>query len=241
MDMGKRIILLMTVVSLMLFSGCGGTKEEDTWLLNAGLDKEETREELYEKAKKEDVLVVYTVSTRITQVKESFEKEYPGLFVEVRDLRSPDLIEAVEENYNGNMKECDLVICNDNSGEFKTRLIDTGIVVPYLPKDIEPHMKNIGADGAVSFVYETQMVFFNEEKFGKSPERNLWALTDERYKGRIYMPNPLRSFSTYAFCSSSMGKNKEFAASYLEYYGKRLEPEDEERRQNCFGRGYFLT
>ena len=50
-------------------SGCGKTAEEDAWLAEAALDKEETAEELYEKALKEDVLVVYTVSTRATQTK----------------------------------------------------------------------------------------------------------------------------------------------------------------------------
>ena len=212
--------------SLLLLVGCSGKKETDPPQAGKELDNSETKEELYEKAKKEDVLIVYTVSTRATKVKESFEKEYPGLFVEVRDLRSPDLIEAVEEDYTKGLDECDIVICNDNSGEFKSRLIDTGIVLPYLPKDIKPHMKNISDDGTVSFVYEAQMVFYNEQKYESIPETNLWALTDEKYKGRIYMPNPLRSFSAYAFCSSSLSKKNEFADSYYRYYGKKPEADN---------------
>ena len=62
---------------LCITAACGKTADEDAWLAGAALDKEETADELYEKALKEDVLVVYTVSTRATRTKEAFEKLYP--------------------------------------------------------------------------------------------------------------------------------------------------------------------
>ena len=172
---------------------------------------------------KEVVLIVYTVSTRLTEVKESFEREYPGLLVEIRDLRSPNLVSAVEENYQKGGSDCDVVICSDNSGDFKTRLADTGIVTGYVPKDIGKHFKTAdnsreageqqgnNADGILSFVYEAEMLFYNSAEYESCPIENIWELTDEKYRNRIYMPNPLRSFSTYTLCTSMFQTESERA------------------------------
>ena len=117
-----RIFKKLTAVLLTILLCTGCTKEAadmDRWLETAALDAQESPQELYEKALKEDVLIVYTVSTRLAQTKESFEAAYPGLTVELRDVRSPSLIEAVEQNHEKGNRDCDVVLCNDNSGEFK--------------------------------------------------------------------------------------------------------------------------
>lgn len=66
--------------------------------------------------------------------------------------------------------------------------------------------------------------FFNGAKFESSPIENIWELTDEKYKGTIYIPSPLRSFSTYAFCGSSLNCAIEFEEAYREYFKKEYEP-----------------
>ena len=98
--------------------------------------------------------MVYTVSTRATKTKEAFEAAYPGLCVEIRDLRSPDLVEEVEKNYYSGLSDCDVIICNDNSGEFKSRIADNGIAVSYLPSDIAAKMKEPESNPMGSFTYE---------------------------------------------------------------------------------------
>ena len=234
-----RIFKKLTAVLLTLLLCTGCTKEAadmDRWLETAALDAQESPQELYEKALKEDVLIVYTVSTRLAQTKESFEAAYPGLTVELRDVRSPSLIEAVEQNHEKGNRDCDVVLCNDNSGEFKQRLTDKGLVYPYLPEDIAAHRKEgVGGDGA-SFLLETEMLFYNSGKFDSCPIRNLWELTEEKYRGRIYMPNPLNSFSTYAFCGASMQKETELAEAYRRYSGKEAVPAEGENVAELFWR-----
>ncbi len=220
--MKKRIvktISVMLAVSICILTACGRTAKEDAWLENAGLDKYETAEELYEKALQENVLVVYTVSTRATKTKEAFEAVYPGLCVEIRDLRSPDLVEEVEKNYYSGLSDCDVIICNDNSGEFKSRIADNGIAVSYLPSDIAAKMKDPESNPMGSFTYEAEMLFYNSAKYDECPIENIWELTDEKYKDRIYMPNPLHSFSTFAFCGGLLGCEDELASAYKDLYG----------------------
>lgn len=189
------------------------------WLKEAKLEADETAEELYEAALAENTLIVYTVSTRITTVKESFEKAYPGLSVEVRDLRSPNLVESVWLNYSTSGSNCDVVICNDNSGSFYSRLVKTGAVVPYLPSDIRSKMQPECVEDTITFLNEAELFFYNTERYAKCPISNVWELTDEKYLGKIYVPNPLRSFSTYALFGSILEQSDELAAAYVSLYG----------------------
>ena len=226
----NKACLLLTLIMAFswVMSGCASNTVEvktqaEEWMDKVGLSEEKTVDELYEAALKEDVLIIYTVSTRVTKTKESFETAYPGLFVEVRDLRSPDLIDAVTANFEAGKSECDIVICNDCSGDFKSKLIDTGMVVPYLSADIKEKMKPGHVGEYISFLDEAEMIYYNSDKFSEAPIKNIWELTEEKYKGRIYMPSPLRSFSTYAFVGSSTLHDDEFISAYEEYYGKKYD------------------
>ena len=216
--MGKLLgRLAIFILIAAAFTGCG-KKERDEWLEAAALTTDESVSELYEKALKEDILIVYTVTTRAAQTKESFEAQYPGLCVEIRDLRSPDLIDAVEANFKNGGSDCDVVICTDNSGDFRERLVNTSAVVPYLPSDIAAHMSMRGDKEPVDFVNEAELLFYSAKRWDSCPITNIWELTEERYKGLIYMPNPLRSFSTYALCSATFDRSDDLKKA-LEAYG----------------------
>lgn len=222
----KSFIAGIAFLGVMIETACGQNEYDRfaAWDAEASLESPFSEEELYEKALSEDVLIVYTVSTRVTKVKESFEAKYPGLSVEVRDLRSPDLIEAVRSNYEKGQKECDVVICNDNSGALKKTLVDSGIVVKYVPSDIAPKMKSGKNVASLSFLDEAELLFYNGAKYDSLPIENIWELTEEKYKGTIFIPSPLRSFSTYTFCGSSLNRAEDFEEAYVDYFGKEYEP-----------------
>ncbi len=212
----------MLAMLILLQTGCKSkSADENQWLLEANTEANESVEELYESALKEDTLIVYTVSTRITKVKESFEKDYPGLSIEVRDLRSPDLVDAVWANYKNNGSDCDVVICNDNSGSFYEKLVKTGAVVPYLPSDIKEHMMPECVGEMVTFINEAELLFYNTEKYDSCPIENIWELTLEQYYEKIYIPNPIRSFSTYALFGSILEQSEALEKAYIKLYGHK--------------------
>jgi len=78
------------------------------------------------------------------------------------------------------------------------------------------------------------MIYYNSKRFASCPIKNIWELTDEKYKGRIYMPSPLRSFSTFAFVGSSSLHNDEFEKAYEEFYGKKYESDSESTAAEVF-------
>ena len=56
----------LVLICCILFTGCA-KDTGDKWLKQAALDADESVEELYKKAQAEDILIVYTVSTRAVQ------------------------------------------------------------------------------------------------------------------------------------------------------------------------------
>lgn len=216
-------LLLLAAVMMTGLSGCKNKVDsKDEWLSYAALDESETSEELYEKALKEDILVVYSVTTRVTQTKDAFEKAYPGLCVEIRDMRSPNLIEAAVDNYERGYSDCDVILCNDNSGDFKEKIVDRKIAYPYIPADIKDKVKEGTNEGMGSFLNEAEMLFYDGAKYETCPIENIWELTEERFRGKVYMPNPLQSFSTYAFCGASFEHADELSKAYEDYAGEPL-------------------
>ncbi|MBE5923768.1 MAG: extracellular solute-binding protein [Lachnospiraceae bacterium] len=234
---GRIFAMVITILLISIYiSGCriNDNANADKWLESADLSGDDDENELYENALKEDILIVYTVSTRATQVKESFEKEYPGLHVEIRDLRSPELIKAVAESVDTEKYDADVVICNDNSGTFKSELLDKGKVYPYIPHDIKENMKDGHVTDMITFLDEAELMFYNGTKYEKSPISNVWELTEEKYKGKIIMPSPLRSFSTYALCAAILDSSDVLEEAYKEYAGSELEIPDDNNASEYF-------
>lgn len=210
-------------------TGCGNkekdnwrAKEMEQWVQEANLSSAETAKELYQTALEEDTLVIYSVSSRVFDVKESFEKEYPGLTVEVKDIRGEDVINMLLDNYEKGNYSCDLVICSDCDGRLNKELLQPGILYPYIPRDIGQKMKPGHADRELVFVGEALMFFYNENVFDEQPIHNIWELTEEEYKEKIIMANPIDSFSTYGFCSAVLGESQKIEKAYEEYAGGRL-------------------
>lgn len=200
-----------------------GQKEYlEKWLLEADLSAGESSEELYNAALEEDTLVIYSVSSRAFEVKESFEKKYPGLMVEIKDIRSEDVVSMLQENYKNKNYACDLVMCSDCNGSLNRELLEPEILYTYTPPDIAPKMKERHMDDGLTFVGESIMFFYNNGIYSKQPIHNIWELTQEEYKGKIIMANPLSSFSTYGFCSAILAEPDKIALAYEKYAGEPL-------------------
>ena len=164
--MRKRFFYALLGLFILLTASCAPqvdkkTKAMYTWLQTANLSAQETPQELYQKALEEDTLVVYTITSRITEVKKSFEAQYPGLYVEVQDVKSGEILGMVQENYASGRFACDIVICNDNNAEPSAALVDTRIIYPYIPFDIAPKLKEGHGEDQLYFLDEAQMIFYN--------------------------------------------------------------------------------
>lgn len=227
--MKRWIAILLAVVLLLVTSGCGAPAvspsemELTQWLEQANLEAEETPAQLYEAALKEDTLVVYSTTTRIYKVKESFEAAYPGLTVEVYDTRAHDMVDALLNSYENRTWSCDVVICSDDNANLTNKLLPLHIVNKYVPYDIAPALREEANKELLYFVGEFEQLFYNTEVYEQCPIDNWWELTEPRWKDNIYMNSPLRSFPAYALVHSVIANSDKMADAYLEQYGTPLE------------------
>ncbi len=197
----------------------------DEWLTGAQFDAEHTPDELYEQALAEDTLIVYSTTTRIYEVKDSFEKQYPGLTVEVYDTRAHDLVEILKTSYETGEVLCDVVICSDDTGVLSGELLPQGIINKYVPYDIAPNLNEVANAELLSFVIETEQLFYNPNIYDERPIDNWWELTEPQWQGKVYMNSPLRSYPAYALVHAVITNEEEMRNAYFDRYGETLSQE----------------
>lgn len=226
--MNKKIVLvfLLVIFSALLITSCSNNavtpqqKDMSIWLKTAKLDAHETPEQLYKAALKEDTLTIYSITTRVLDVKKSFEKQYPGLTVEVHDIRTNDLIDALRENYKQQKYICDICICTDSDTVISRDLIPNGIVYKYAPYDIADKLLPSHNTDQLEFLGEIIQLFYNDEVYKKSPVTNWWELTEPRFKGKVYFADP--SNTSFGILCEIIQNSEEMAKAYRELYGKEL-------------------
>jgi len=222
----KKRILSALCAGLMLLCACAVNKPDlqqkdmEKWLETAKLDAAESPEELYAAALKEDTLVIYSISTRMMDVKESFEKKYPGLTVEVQDIRAGDLVEKLRDNYANRRYDCDIAVFTDSDTVISHDLVPSGLLYKYTPHDIAPKLYPENNTDRLEFLGEVIQIFYNDEVYDSPPVTNWWELTEPRFKGKVFIATPLRSLTTFAALCTMVQNGEEMAGAYRELYGK---------------------
>ncbi len=226
--MKRAIALLSLAAILILICSCAVQRDStssdmETWLEDAHLGAEETPEALYEKALTEDTLVIYSSSTRVMDVKDSFEAQYPGLTVYIKDSRSVDLVNELKTDFENRDYICDIVLCSDDNGIISQELIPEGIVYKYVPYDIADKIRPENDMAILPLVAEIEMVFYNTEVYDAPPINNWWELTEEKFYGKVVMPNPIKSFSAMGLVGMMIKNSDVMAQAYRDLYGTDLE------------------
>lgn len=225
----KKRILAAFCAAFLLLGGCAGQKptaqqaDMAVWLEKARLDAEETPEELYAAALEEETLVIYSISTRMLDVKKSFEKQYPELTVEVQDIRAGDLVGKLRENYENRRYDCDITIFTDSDTVISRELVPEGLLYKYIPYDIAGKLLPEYNTDRLEFLGEIIQMYYNDQVYNQPPMTNWWELTEPRFKDKVYIATPMRSFTTFAALCTMVQNSDEMARAYEELYGEKLE------------------
>ena len=246
----KRVIAPILAMILVL-SACTPKPTESSdpladWIINARLDAEETAAELYAAALNEGMLVVNSTSTRMFDVAESFEREYPGLIVKVEHLREEELYDKLLNNYETGDFAVDVVVSADGRGIMSNELLPKNVVIKYVPYDIKDNILPGNNEDLLMLAGEAAMFSYNERHYPEPPVSNWWELTEEKWRGMIYAPNPARSTTTLAFFATVIEYSDLMAQAYEDLYGRPLTLPDGENAGREFIRrllnnGVILT
>ncbi len=236
--MNRRIALFICItVCVAMLAGCGkdAAKHEMTdWEKAAQLTAEQSSEELYEVAKGEGVLSIYTVSSRLFDVAESFQKQYPGLLVEVNYYRAEDMVEKVKQNNENEAFDCDLLFITNGDGSITEDLIPNKLAYKYVPYDMEDKLRSGGSDEYVSVLLEVPLLTYNDDYYTDAPISNWWELTEEKWRGKLYITNPAKSMISYTLFSMFIKNSEKMEKSYEAYFGEKYEAKDNESAGEAF-------
>ena len=218
-------------------AAANGTLELTDWEKSSGIfNTDDTDEELYEAAKKEGKVTVYSISSRIPKVAEAFEAAYPGIEVESFDIATNELLEKVSREYEAGQHVADVIHIKDEDGSLYNEYVKARKFYNYKPSDIFSHIDETYTQTATPLYIELTQLFYNEEAYPDgSPITNIWQLTESEWKGRIMMQNPLDNISWNSwitgFCVGDTPDQLEQA--YEDLYGEKLTLSD-----GCENAGY---
>jgi len=215
--------LLSTTASQM--SAQEMSAELEAWLkanaLGTHAMMEENWDDIVAKANEEGEVVIYSSSGRIAKLKDHFEALHPDITLTLFDLGSVKTIEKTVREQDAGIFQVD-VITTGNSGQVIHELLNKGRIFNYVPAHFRDRIPEENRDPLLIRVNEAIVFFYNTEANPDGPPiSNVWELTQEQYKGRVGIKNPMSSGSSLMGLASLVQHPEEMAAAY-----KRLTGED---------------
>lgn len=224
MFISKRatVVAIASLMAIALSTGTIWAQTATAWSKKAALDAPDTTEQLYEAAKKEGKVVLYSMSSRSKDVKASFEKQYPGVTVEAYDMRNTEIFEKIERENAAGIKNADVIFVKDSDGTMANDFYARGVVHSYVPKDIGVKVANEFKRPGFAIYLEMKLVFYNTEVYDKDPIDSWWDLTRPEWKGKIMLTNPQAAIETLGLFCSFVQNSAEMAADYKREFGQDI-------------------
>lgn len=181
-------------------------------------------EALYEQARKEGAVTVYSYSSRIHAIASTFEKQYPGIKVNAFDLDGAEIITKVLAEQRARNYQSDLIFLPEVA-TVKHLLMPRGMVFNYVPPDLVTKIPRQYREPLLARQFSFRVVFYNSERHATPPVGNLWDLTQPEWKGRVLFPDPLKIPEYLSFLVTIAQRSDDMAKAHQRKYGDlRLAP-----------------
>lgn len=182
---------------------------------------EEDWDDIVAKATEEGEVVVYSSSGRIAKLVEHFQALYPGITLTLFDLGSVRTIEKTVREQDAGIFGVD-VITTGNSGQVIHELLANSRIFNYVPQHFVDKIPEENRDPLLVRVNEAIVFFYNTDANPDgAPISNVWELTQEQFRGRVALKDPMASGSSLMGLATLVQFPEEMAAAY-----KRLTGED---------------
>ena len=229
----KNVLAATLMVSLSLSMVACAKKEETkaednkTTESKAEANKDEmSLEELVkaaqdEAAKADAKFMVYSPTSRIEKALKAFEEEY-GIHGDFYNESGQDLYTKLTTELEAGTKDTADVALLQDSYLFNTQLKTYDYVTNYIPSYLGDSIHAEDTDPLVCYYYNK--LFIYNKTSGEKPIENVWQLTEDSYKGKIFMKDISKESvnkNFLAMLTSEEWANK-LAESYKEYYGKDI-------------------
>ena len=234
----KRVFLIGVLVlysTVMVFGGgqraSGNTAQAEPekivfsdWAKRNKMDVyTETPEELYELAKAEGKVVVYSLSSRAPRIQAEFEKRYPGIVVEAYYVQAAELIEKITREHEAGIRNADVIHIQDLDGSVYKEKVLPGTFINYYPADICAQIDKSLLTYSMPMLIELNYWYYNKEIYSEQPISSWWDLTKPEWKGKLVMQNPLDSFEYLVNFATLIRYSDEIAAEHQKVFGRPVQ------------------
>ncbi len=222
--------LLICLSAAALFAS-GGQEEvsdavpESQWAeeaqVGAFTEAEFDEEALYEAAKIEGEVNIYSYSSRVFKFGPTFEEKYPGITVNGFDIDSSEIITKILAEQSAGNPQADIIFLKDVP-TVNNVLAQRGFVHSYVPSTMLDVVPEIYREPFLVHHTSTQGIMYNNQTLDSPPVSSYWDLTTEEWRGRVLMPDP-QKLSEYVEILSSIVQNSEMMAEdYKKTFGEEI-------------------
>lgn len=223
------VVLCLTAISSIMICAVGQevilSSETEAWIKEAKLGQyaEDTFDEeaLYEAAKLEGSVSIYSYSSRVHVFGEEFEKKYPGIKVNAYDMDSGDIVTKITAEQTAENYVADIIFLKDVA-VIDNVLFAKGLAHNYVPADLKTVVPEQYQEPM--FVHHTsiQGFVYNTEKNEQPPFTSLWDLTKPEWKGKVIMPDPMKLTEFVEIYTAVVEHSEEMAEEYKKVFQEEI-------------------
>jgi iron(III) transport system substrate-binding protein len=212
-------------VAAMAASQSAPPPEMDAWLKAAKLgqyaESPQNWAEIERMAKEEGSLVIYSSSSRMAKVAKAFMADHPGIEVNSFDLGSVKSVEKTVREQDANIFNADIVTTG-GSGQVIHELWAKNRIVNFVPDAFKDRIPAELREPLLVRILEANVIMYNAEVYPEPPVKNIWEITEAKWKGKLALKDPLASLSNFMGVSTLVQHADELAAAYKRHAGKDL-------------------
>ena len=223
----KRILSLVLTLALLLGACAIASAETVEEALAAAATM--TNEALYEKAKAEMAagaqLNFYSTTSFAEKAAANFMNDYPEfngkvVYAEIDDKETYTIL---TNTIGSGVKDSADMALTQNGPDLKTYLLDEGLTLTYFPDALKDVVSEAEQEPAVVTYVNSLFIYHNGE--GSINFTNVWELTEEQWKDRIFFKDPTNETVNINFLImlTSEKWNARLEEAYEARYGKAWE------------------
>lgn len=214
-----------TLAPLLVAATAGGAWADAEWAAANGFGPDAAAPDwaaIEAAAKEEGEVIIYSVSSRVNTLAESFEALYPEIDVVTHDIGSDVQMEKFRREHRAGMQSVDILYNNETPS----------LIEEFAPQEMVWNFVPDGLDGTLDpdemapFLvhrWSSRVLIYNSAEHPDGPPfDNLWDLTREEWKGRVLTPDPLSSAVQTAVYQTIIAHGDEMAAAYEAEFGEPL-------------------
>lgn len=176
-------------------------------------------------AQAEGEVVVYMTSSRVKDLAVLFEEEY-GIKVNGTKMKDGEQAERVIREVDSGNVQVDVIAPEDGPFVVST-MLPQGYLINWIPKD----MMGVLSENdlyPLAHRWQPRILAYNTEVYPDgNPVKNIWELTEPKWKGKVAIQDLSLQPATRAFFAQLVLNPEVLEKSYKDFYGKNLEMTEE--------------